>query len=195
MLHVAKHFLSWLLCMCLYMDTYAVYIFICMFMCVFKLFKPNYWDHWVDAQEKLLCAQKPCFVNNKKLKHNSVGKESACSARGPSSIPGSGRSTEEGIDYSLQCSWASLVAQQVKNSPAMWEAWVRSLAWEDPLEKGKATTPTFWPREFHGLCSPWGRKELDTTEWLSLSKHNKKGDIVLKTYGWQMSTWKDAQHH
>ena len=35
--------------------------------------------------------------------------------------------------------WASLVAQLVKNPPAMWETWVQSLDWEDPLEKGKAT--------------------------------------------------------
>ena len=45
----------------------------------------------------------------------------------------------KGIGYLLQYSWASLVAQLVKNPPAMWETWVRSLAWEDPLEKGKAT--------------------------------------------------------
>ena len=54
-------------------------------------------------------------------------------------IPGSGRSAEEGIGYSLQYSWASLVAQLVKNLHAMWQTWVRSLGWEDPLEKGKAT--------------------------------------------------------
>jgi len=50
-----------------------------------------------------------------------------------------GRSAGEGIDYPLQYSWASLVAQLVKNMPAMQETWVRSLGWEDPLEKGKAT--------------------------------------------------------
>ena len=50
---------------------------------------------------------------------------------------GSGRSTGERIGYPLQYSWASLVAQLVKNPPAMWETWVRSLAWEDSLEKGK----------------------------------------------------------
>jgi len=44
----------------------------------------------------------------------------------------------EGIGYPLQYSWVSLVAQQVKNPPAMWETWVQSLHWEDPLEKGKA---------------------------------------------------------
>ena len=54
-------------------------------------------------------------------------------------IPGSGRFAGEGISYSLQYSWASLVAQMVKNLPVMQETWVRSLDWEDPLEKEKAT--------------------------------------------------------
>ena len=54
-------------------------------------------------------------------------------------VPGSGRSAGEGIGYPLQYSWASLVAQLVKNPPTMQETWVRSLGWEDPLEKGKAT--------------------------------------------------------
>ena len=67
-----------------------------------------------------------------------VGKESACNAGDPRSIPGSGRSPGEGIDNPLQYSWASLVAQLVKNLPAKQETWVLSLGWEDPLEKGKA---------------------------------------------------------
>ena len=46
---------------------------------------------------------------------------------------------EKGIGYPLQYSWAFLIAQLIKNPPAMWETWVRSLGWEDPLEKGKAT--------------------------------------------------------
>ena len=54
-------------------------------------------------------------------------------------IPGSGRSAGEGIGYSLQYSWASLVAQMVKNLLAILETWNRSLGWEDPLEKGIAT--------------------------------------------------------
>ena len=54
-------------------------------------------------------------------------------------IPGLGRSAGEGIRYPLQYSWASLVAQLVKDLPAMLETWVRSLGWEDPLEEGKAT--------------------------------------------------------
>ena len=70
---------------------------------------------------------------------SSVGKESTCNAGEPGSIPGSGRSAGEGIDYPLQYSWASLVAQLVKNLPARWETWVRSLGWQDPLEKGKAS--------------------------------------------------------
>ena len=70
---------------------------------------------------------------------SSIGKEPACNAGDPGLIPGWGRSTGEGIGYPLQYSWASLVAKLVKNSPAMWDTWVRSLGWEDPLEKGKAT--------------------------------------------------------
>ena len=70
---------------------------------------------------------------------SSVGKEYTCNAGDPSSIPGLGRSPGEGIGYPLQYSWDSLVAQLVKNPPAMWETWVRSLGWEDPLEKEKAT--------------------------------------------------------
>ena len=70
---------------------------------------------------------------------SSVGKESACNSEDPSSIPGLGRSSGEGIGYSLLYSWASLVAQLVKNPPTMWETWVWSLGWEDTLEKGKAT--------------------------------------------------------
>ena len=58
--------------------------------------------------------------------HPSVGKESACSARDASLIPGSGRSAGEGIGYPLQYSWASLVAQLVKHLPAMRETWVKS---------------------------------------------------------------------
>ena len=70
------------------------------------------------------------------LPSGSAGKESACNIGDPSSIPGSGRSTGEGIGYPLQYSWAFLVAQLVKNPPAMRETWVRSLGWEDILEKG-----------------------------------------------------------
>jgi len=76
---------------------------------------------------------------DKNLPDSSVGKVSTCNAGDPSLIPGSGRSAGEGIGYPLQYSWASLVAQLVKNLPEVWETWVQSLGWEDPLEKGKAT--------------------------------------------------------
>ena len=65
---------------------------------------------------------------------SSVGKESACNAGDPGSIPGLGRSAREGIGYRLQYSWASL-----KNLPSMQETWIRFLGWEDRLEKGKGT--------------------------------------------------------
>ena len=82
----------------------------------------------------------------------------------PGSIPESERSTGEGIGYPLQYSWASLVAQLVKNPPAMRDTWVRSLGWEEPQEKGKATTVVFWPEKFHALYSSWGHKESDSSE-------------------------------
>ena len=55
---------------------------------------------------------------------SSVGKESSCDAGDPGSIPGLGRSAGERIGYPLQYSWASLVAQLVKNLPVMQENWV-----------------------------------------------------------------------
>ena len=67
------------------------------------------------------------FFGGRGFPDSSVGKESACNAGDPGSIPGSGRSTGEGIGYSLQYSWASLVALLVKNLPAIQETWVQSL--------------------------------------------------------------------
>ena len=87
----------------------------------------------------------------------SVGKESTCNAGDPGLIPGLGRSTGEGVGYPVQYSWASLEAQLVKNPPAMWDTWVRSLGWEDPLEKGMASHSSIlawrspWTIEFMGL--------------------------------------------
>ena len=66
--------------------------------------------------------------------------------------------------------WASLVAQTVKNLSAMWETWVQSLGWEDPLEKVMATQSSTlawripWTEELGGLHSPWGLKESDMTK-------------------------------
>ena len=100
---------------------------------------------------------------------NSVGKESTCNAGDPGSIPGLERNAREGIGYPLQYSWASLVVQVVKNPPAMWRPgfslWVGKIPWR----RERLPTPVFWPGESHRRYSPWGPKESDTTEWLSLS--------------------------
>ena len=121
-------------------------------------------------------AMKPTFIGkkfenekNKNKKANQLfknicccTKESTCNAGDPGSIPGSGNSSGEGKGYSLQNSWASLVAQLVKNLPVIRETWVRSL------------TPVFWRREFHGLYSPrncrtvYGIAESSSTDRLSL---------------------------
>ena len=119
-------------------------------------------------------------------------------------ILGLGRSSGEGINYPLQYSWASLVAQMVKNLPAMQtpqsDSWVGKILWrrdrlptsvflgfpggsagkESACNAGepgliprsgrreRLPTPAFWPGEFHGLYSPWGRKESEAPESLSL---------------------------
>ena len=78
-------------------------------------------------------------LSNFSFPDSSAGKGSTCNAGDPSLFPGLGSSMGEGIDYALQCSWASFVAQLVKNLPTMWDSWIWSLGWEDPLGKGKAT--------------------------------------------------------
>ena len=87
----------------------------------------------------------------------SVGQESTCNAGDPSLIPGSRRSTGEGIGYPLQYSWASFVAQLVKNLPVMQETWIWSLGWKDLLEKEEGT----WV----GKIS-WRRKRVPTPVFL-----------------------------
>ena len=63
------------------------------------------------------------------------------------------------MGFPLQYFWASLVAQTVKKLPAMWETWVRSLGWGDPLEEGMATNSSIlawripWTEEPSGLQS------------------------------------------
>ena len=84
---------------------------------------------------------------------SSVGKESSCNAGDPSSIPGSGRSAGEGIGYPLQYSWASLVAQLIKNPLAMWETRFDSWVGKIPWRRESLPTPVFWSGEFHGLYS------------------------------------------
>ena len=104
-----------------------------------------------------------CFTNRKMtcllraslgFPDSSVDKESTCYVGDPGSIPGSGRFTGEGIGYPLQYSWASLVAQLVKNPSANgrpgFDPWVGKIPWR----KEQLPTPVFWPGEFHGLYSP-----------------------------------------
>ena len=78
------------------------------------------------------------------------------SAGDPGSIPGSGSSPREGIGYPLQYYWASLVAQLVKNPPAMWETWVQSLGWEDPLKESIATHSSILAWRFPMDRGAWG---------------------------------------
>ena len=75
---------------------------------------------------------------------SSVAEESAGNVGDPGSIPGSGRYAGEGIGYPLHYSWTSLVAQVVKNLPAMWETWVQSLGWADALEKATHSRIRDW---------------------------------------------------
>ena len=100
---------------------------------------------------------------------SSVGKESACNTGDPGSIPGLGRFFGEGIGYPLQCSWACFVTQLVKNLPAMWETWVRSLGWEDSLEEGKATHSVILAWRIPWTGQSMGCKESNMTEQLLLS--------------------------
>ena len=110
---------------------------------------------------RLLMFPHDCLVNNPFISfkfqnlafglldfpRSSDGKESTCNAGDPGPILTEWRSAGEGIGYPLQYSWASLVAQLVKNPRTMQETWVQSLGWEDPLEKGKAT---------HSSILAWG---------------------------------------
>ena len=88
--------------------------------------------------------------NSEALSGSLAGKESACNAGDPGSILVSGRSSGEGIGYPLQYSWASLVAQMVKNLPAMQEIWLDLWVGKIPWRRAGQPTPVFLPGEF-----PW----------------------------------------
>ena len=89
----------------------------------------------------------------------SAMQRAACNLGDPGSFPELERSTGEGIGYPLQYSWTSLVAQVVKNPPAIRETWIQSLGWDDPLEKRMATHSSILAWRI-----PWSHKESDTTE-------------------------------
>ena len=118
---------------------------------------------------------------------SSAGKESDCNAGEPGLIPGSGRSPGEGIGYPLQYSWASLVAQSVKNLLVMQETSVWFLDWEDPLEEGMAmrawqSTPVFLPGESPWTEEPGGlqsmKSQRDGHDWAT--KHSTAQGLITK---------------
>ena len=96
---------------------------------------------------------------------SSAGKEIACNAGDPGSIPGSGSSPSEETGYLLQYSWTSLVVQMVKNPLVMQETWVLSLGWEDALEKDMTT---------HSSILAW-RISMDRRAWLATVHGVAKG--------------------
>ena len=110
-----------------------------------------------------------------------MGKESACNAGDPSWISGSGRSPGEGIGYPLQYSWASLVAQMIKNLPTMSETWVQSLGWENPLQKGTATHSSILAWRI-----PW-TEETGRLQSVGLHSHSDIKSVVLQPFSNQLS--------
>ena len=109
---------------------------------------------------------------------SSVGKESSCNVGEPGSILGLGKSTGEGIGYPFWYSWASLVAQLVKNPPAIWETWVWSLGWEDPLEKGKATHSSILAWRIPWTMWSMGSQRVGLN-WVTLTFRCKTGSLWL----------------
>ena len=105
--------------------------------------------------------------------HSSFAKESACNAGDPGLIPGSGRAAGEGIDCPLQYSWASLVAQLVKNLPTSGGPGFNPWVGKTPWRRKRLPMPVFWSGEFHGLYNPWGHKELNSTCTLTFTFHSK----------------------
>ena len=103
---------------------------------------------------------------------SSAAKESACNEGDPGSIHRLGRSPGEGTGYRLQYSWASLVAQMIKNLPATRETWVQPLGWEDTLEQGMAT---------HSSILAW-RIPMDREAWRAIVHGVAKSQTRLNNY-------------
>ena len=102
---------------------------------------------------------------------SSAGKKYVCNAGDPSSVPGSERSPGERIGNPLQYSWASLVGQMVKNTPAVRETWVQTLSWANPLEEGMVT---------HSSIQAW-RIPLDRGGWWAIIHGGAKSRTRLST--------------
>ena len=104
-------------------------------------------------------------------------------------IPGPGRSPREGISYPLQYSWISLVAQLVKNLPAMLETWVRSLGWEDSQEKGTGTHSSILACIVHGVTKSrtWLSDFHFHKDFLALRHKNQRYKLLGGM--WQKFRW------
>ena len=118
--------------------------------------------------------------------------------RQPWFFSGSGRSSGEGTGHPLQYSWASLLAQLVKNPAAMWETWIQSLGWKDSLEKGKATHSSIlaW-RIPSTVYSPWGCIESDFHLLTLILTWDTGILVVLTSMGLNetmKNVWHDAWH-
>ena len=79
-----------------------------------------------------------------------------------------------------------MVAQLVKNPPAVCETWIQSLGWKDALEKGQLPTPVFWPRKFHGQgesgrLQSMSHKESDKSKQLSLHLRTEAELVLLSS--------------
>ena len=80
-------------------------------------------------------------------------------------IPGSERTSGERIGYPFQYSWASLLAQMVKNLPSVEETWVQSLGWEAPLEEGLATHSSILAWRIPRTEEPGGLQSMGSKSW------------------------------
>ena len=130
------------------------------------------WKSWLSTSNLSTMLMRILSFKNRGFPDSSVGKEYVCNAGDPSSIPESGRSPGEGIGYPLQYSWVSLMAKLVKNPPAMWENWVWSMGWEDPLEKGKAA---------HSSILAW------RIPWIGIVRGVSKSRTWLSDFHFQVS--------
>ena len=101
----------------------------------------------------------------------------------PQFDPESESSAGEGIGYPLQSSWASLAAQMVKNPPTMWETWVWSLGWEDPLEKGMATHSSVLAWRTPWTEEPGGLQSMRSQSWTRLSPAQTDGQTKPHALG------------
>ena len=116
----------------------------------------------------------------------------SCNAEDPSLIPELGKSPGEGIGYALQDSWAILVAQMVKNLPAIWEIWIWSPVWEDVLEKNMATHASNFAWRIpmdrrDSQATAHGVTKSVTTEWLSTTHLEEiKKNLAITTFLKQM---------